>query len=113
MEVAASHPGLDAGIGVSSGTVVAGNVGTEERFEYTVIGRPVNEAARLTDLAKQRNGRVLASATAVRAAGPERSHWVDRGRVGLRGQNAPTEIFEPDRAGRADVLRPPTASSSF
>ena len=68
-EVRAAHPGLDAGIGVSSGTVVAGNVGTEERFEYTVIGRPVNEAARLTDLAKQRPGRVLASAAAVRAGG--------------------------------------------
>ena len=94
-EVAQDHPGLDAGIGVSSGTVVAGNVGTEERFEYTVIGRAVNEAARLTDLAKQRPGRVLASSAAVRGAGPERSHWADRGRVGLRGQPAPTAIYEP------------------
>ena len=104
--VASSHPGLDAGIGVSSGTLVAGNVGTEERFEYTVIGRPVNEAARLTDLAKQRRGRVLASAAAVRSAGPERAHWVDRGRVGLRGQNAPTPIFEPDPTGRASRVLP-------
>lgn len=95
-EVARFHPGLDAGIGVSSGTVVAGNVGTEERFEYTVIGRPVNEAARLTDLAKQRPGRVLASGASVLAGGPERAHWIDRGRVGLRGQNAPTAIYEPD-----------------
>lgn len=44
--------GLRAGIEVSSGTVLAGNVGAEERFEYTVIGDPVNEAARLTELAK-------------------------------------------------------------
>ena len=95
VEVGHDHPGLDAGIGVSSGTVVAGNVGTEERFEYTVIGRAVNEAARLTDLAKQRPGRVLASSSAVRASGPERSHWADRGRVGLRGQQKPTEIYEP------------------
>lgn len=93
--VAMDHPGLDAGIGVSSGTVVAGNVGTEERYEFTVIGRAVNEAARLTDLAKQRPGRVLASSGAVRSAGPERDHWADRGRVGLRGQQSPTVIFEP------------------
>lgn len=90
-----AHPGLDAGVGVSTGTVVAGNVGTEERYEYTVIGRAVNEAARLTDLAKQRPGRVLAAAASVRAAGEERSQWADRGRVGLRGQQAPTAIFEP------------------
>lgn len=94
-ELADEHPGLDAGIGVSSGTVVAGNVGTEERYEFTVIGRAVNEAARLSDLAKQRPGRVLASGDAVGAAGPEAAEWVDRGRVGLRGQQAPTLIYEP------------------
>jgi adenylate cyclase len=43
---------LDAGIGVAAGQVVAGNVGAKERFEYTVIGEPVNEAARLCELAK-------------------------------------------------------------
>lgn len=100
-EIASEHPGLDAGIGVSAGTVVAGNVGTEERYEFTVIGRAVNEAARLTDLAKQRPGRVLASAGAVQAAGVERTQWVDRGRVGLRGQQAPTVIFEPTNSVRA------------
>ena len=48
--------GVDAGIGVSSGRVVAGNVGAEDRYEYTVIGDPVNEAARLTEVAKTRPG---------------------------------------------------------
>ncbi len=44
-------PELKAGIGVAAGQVVAGNVGAKQRFEYTVIGEPVNEAARLCDFA--------------------------------------------------------------
>ena len=55
-----AHEGLDAGIGVASGAVVAGRVGADDRYEYTVLGRPVNAAARLTDLAKGRASRVLA-----------------------------------------------------
>ena len=48
-----------AGIGVAAGQVVAGNVGARERFEYTVIGEPVNEAARLCELAKSEPGLLL------------------------------------------------------
>jgi adenylate cyclase len=93
--VAAAHPGVDAAIGVSSGTVVAGNVGTEQRYEYTVIGRPVNEASRLTDLAKGRPGRVLASAAALALAPAEAAGWGSLGTLALRGQAAPIEVYEP------------------
>jgi adenylate cyclase len=69
-------PQADFGIGVSAGAAVAGNIGAAERFEYTVIGDPVNEAARLTDLAKADAGRVLASGTAhERARETESALW--------------------------------------
>jgi adenylate cyclase len=89
------HPGLAAGIGVSSGRVVAGNVGTEARYEYTVIGPAVNEAARLTDVAKGRPTRVLASGEAIRRAPGEAERWRDVGTAALRGRMAPTSIYEP------------------
>jgi adenylate cyclase len=84
---------LDAGIGVSAGTVVAGNIGDERRFEYTVIGDPVNEAARLTELAKDEDGRVLASSAILEKADEsERKCWsVDR-EVELRGRKKKTEV---------------------
>ena len=86
---------LDAGIGVSSGTVTAGNVGAEERFEYTVIGDPVNEAARLTECAKGTTGGVLASETAVRGAGDEAASWKADGEATLRGRATPTRLYSP------------------
>jgi len=85
--------GLSAAIGVSAGTVVAGNVGTKERFEYTVIGDAVNEAARLTELAKSRATKVLVSATALAAADEsEQRYWRTDGEVTLRGRTSPTEL---------------------
>ena len=95
LEIAADDPAFDAGIGLSSGAVVAGNVGAHDRYEYTVLGDPVNEAARLCDAAKGRPGRVLASAAAVAAAGDEAGGWANSGTVQLRGQNRETAVFEP------------------
>jgi adenylate cyclase len=89
-------PDLSAGIGVSAGTVVAGNVGAQERFEYTVIGDPVNEAARLMQLAKRVPERVLASeATLARAGAVERSSWRQDGQTTLRGRAKPTRLIVP------------------
>lgn len=91
-------PEIGFGIGISAGPAVAGNVGSEERFEYTVIGDPVNEAARLCDLAKERRVPVVASdAALVRAGDDEAEHW-DRGeRTVLRGRLEATVLASPRR----------------
>jgi adenylate cyclase len=91
-------PGLEAGIGVASGRAVAGNIGAERRYEYTVIGDPVNEAARLTELAKEHEGRVLASAATVeRARDEEAGRWQPGDEVTLRGRPEATRLASPRR----------------
>ena len=106
-------PELDVGIGVSSGTAVAGNVGAEERYEYTVVGDPVNEAARLTEAAKTVPERVLASGGAVGTAGAEGACWRPAGTLTLRGRAIPTEAYAPSptRDGQDVSVGPATTSS--
>jgi class 3 adenylate cyclase len=90
---------VDFGIGVSAGPVFAGNIGAENRYEYTVVGDAVNEAARLADLAKEFDGRVLCSGEAlVRAGATERQCWTICGSELLRGRSETTEISAPVRA---------------
>ena len=85
---------MDVGVGVACGRVWAGQVGAASRLEYTVIGDPVNEAARLTDLAKDHPGRVVASGATVEAAGGDaRGFWVPDREVTLRGRDVPTATW--------------------
>ncbi|MDX6545771.1 MAG: adenylate cyclase [Gaiellales bacterium] len=96
------------GIGVSSGRAIAGHIGAQARFEYTVIGDPVNEAARLTELAKLEAGHVLASAIAVSGALDAEALCWDVGEVvELRGRSAPTQLARPlNLAAPAEVSTP-------
>ncbi len=88
--------GISAGIGVSAGRVVAGNIGVAKRFEYTVIGDPVNEAARLTELAKARPERLLVSEAALsRADGAEAARWQVCDELRLRGRSSTTNVAAP------------------
>jgi class 3 adenylate cyclase len=64
MNVTARHP-LEIGIGLSTGTVVAGCMGSDKRLSYTVLGHHVNLASRLCNIAKA--GEVIADSATVQA----------------------------------------------
>lgn len=89
---------VDFGIGVSAGPVFAGNIGAHNRYEYTVVGDAVNEAARLADCAKEFAGRTLSSGAALNRAAPdEQQQWSPEGEVTLRGRSDVTAIHSPLR----------------
>ncbi len=65
---ASSKPEIAIGIGINTGLVVAGNMGTRTRLNYTVLGEPVNLASRLCAMAGA--GQIVTSASTLDAVGP-------------------------------------------
>jgi adenylate cyclase len=84
-------PGLDIALHV--GTVQYGNVGTDARLDFTVIGPAVNEAARIEVLCKDLGQPLLISAAFADSATSSRAHLVSLGRHRLRGVREETELF--------------------
>ncbi len=82
---------LELAIGINSGTAVVGNIGSERRMEYTVMGAMVNTAARLETLA--RPGTILTTLETVRLAGPG-FQTVDAGTRDLPGVEEPVRCIE-------------------
>ena len=84
---------LDIGVGINTGAMIAGNIGSDAIMSYTVIGDAVNLGARLESLNKQYGTRIIISeATRQRLAG--RYRFTPLGDVVVKGKSQPVAIFE-------------------
>jgi len=100
-------PELEVGIGINTGTVTAGNIGSLRRLDYTAVGDTVNVAARL--MAEAEGGQILISESTARDLDPTFKVG-GRKPVMLKGKSAPVPVLsvrwmEPKAATVTQKLR--------
>jgi adenylate cyclase len=101
-QLQAELPEVRVGFGIASGELVAGNVGSSRKLEYTVIGDPVNLAARLQELTTDLGADILISAETARLA--EGVHRLrPLGEIEIRGRAQGVRVFTPEQGLEANT----------
>ena len=84
-------------LGLHVGEVFYGNIGSDERLDFTVVGPAVNEVSRIVSMCRSVDRDVLASSEFVAAlSGEDRARFASAGRFALRGVRRPQELFTLD-----------------
>jgi len=93
---AANLPTTDMYLGLHIGEVFYGNIGSEDRLDFTVIGTAVNEVSRIATLCRSVDQPLLISSDFAAALGESRNLLVSVGRYALRGVGRPQDLYTLD-----------------
>lgn len=86
----------DMAIALHRGELLYGNVGSEDRLDFTVIGPAVNEASRIQSLCRGQQQRLIVSSSFAESAGDDMDRLVSLGKFALRGVRKPQSLYTLD-----------------